>query len=74
MRPLTVWPFADRELDELCGRARRVLVMENNLGQMLPYVRAAIGHRVEVEALRPQVLGTLHRPAAVLARIREVLR
>jgi 2-oxoglutarate ferredoxin oxidoreductase subunit alpha len=73
-RPLTVWPFADRELEELCGHARRVLVMENNLGQMLPYVRAAIGHRVEVEGLRPQVLGTLHRPAAVLDRIREVLR
>jgi len=73
-RPLTVWPFADRELEELCGRARRVLLMENNLGQMLPYVRAAIGSRVEVEALPPQVLGTLHRPSAVLDKIKEVLR
>jgi len=48
--------------------------MENNLGQMLPYVRAAIGSRVEVEALPPQVLGTLHRPSAVLDKIKEVLR
>lgn len=74
VRPVTVWPFADRELNELCGRARRVLVMENNLGQLLPYVRSAIGRQVEAEALLPQVLGTLHRPAAVLARIKEVLR
>ncbi len=74
VRPLTVWPFADRELNELCGGVRRVLVMENNLGQLLPYVRSAIGRRTEAEGLLPQVLGTLHRPDAVLARIREVLR
>ena len=72
VRPLTVWPFADREIQALCRLARRVLVMENNLGQMVSFVQAAIGRFTEVIPLPPRVLGTLHRPAEVLAKIREV--
>lgn len=69
IRPITVWPFADIELQTLCKDSERVIVMENNLGQMLPYVTAAIGALTEVEGLPPQILGTLHRPADVLERI-----
>ncbi|MBT4611688.1 MAG: 2-oxoacid:acceptor oxidoreductase subunit alpha [Gemmatimonadetes bacterium] len=69
IRPITVWPFADVELRDLCSDAKRVIVLENNLGQMLPYVQAAIGNLTEVEGLSPKILGTLHRPADVLERI-----
>jgi len=71
VRPITVWPFADREIQELCEGARRVVVMENNLGQMLPYVQAALGGSASVTGLPPAVLGTLHRPADVLAHLEE---
>jgi 2-oxoglutarate ferredoxin oxidoreductase subunit alpha len=73
VRPITVWPFADREIRALCGAARRVLVLENNLGQMLPFVQAALGGAAEALPLPPRVLGTLHRPDHVLAAIREVM-
>ena len=73
MRPITVWPFADEEIRTLCGRARCVLVMENNLGQMLPYVQAALGGGTEVIPMAPVVLGTLHRPATVLEKIKGVM-
>ena len=73
LRPVTLWPFAGKEICELCAGARRVLVMENNLGQMLPYVQAAMAGRTEVMPLPPRVLGTLHRPVAVLETIREVI-
>ncbi|MDP6038179.1 MAG: pyruvate ferredoxin oxidoreductase, partial [Candidatus Latescibacteria bacterium] len=71
LRPITVWPFADREIQTLCENAKRVMVMENNLGQMLPYVQAAVN--ADVISLPPQVLGTLHRPQEVLERIQEVI-
>lgn len=71
LRPITVWPFADREIQALCKNARRVIVMENNLGQMLPYVQATVN--ADVISLPPQVLGTLHTPQEVLDRIREVI-
>jgi len=73
VRPLTVWPFADAEIRALCGKARRVLVMENNLGQMLPYVQAALAGITTAEPLPPRILGSLHHPDHVLEAIREVL-
>ncbi len=75
VRPLTVWPFADEEIRRLCAGARAVLVMENNLGQMLPYVQAALAGTAvaRVAGLPPQILGTLHHPDYVLAAVREVL-
>jgi len=72
VRPVTVWPFADREIRELCDGARHVVVMENNLGQMLPYVQAALGGAAQVTGLPPAVLGTLHRPADILAHLEEI--
>jgi hypothetical protein len=53
----------------LCREAERVVVMENNLGQMLPYVQAALGRYTQVDFLPPRVLGTLHRPADVLEAV-----
>ncbi|MEW6756087.1 MAG: 2-oxoacid:acceptor oxidoreductase subunit alpha [Candidatus Latescibacterota bacterium] len=73
VRPITVWPFPEEELRRVCAPARVVLVMENNLGQMLPYVQAALAGCARVLPLPPEVLGTLHRPDYVLGRIREVL-
>lgn len=69
VRPITVWPFADAELASLCRRAKRVLVLENNMGQMLPYVQAAVGRWTEADGLPPKTLGTLHRPQDVLAEV-----
>ncbi len=73
LRPITLWPFADREIAELCKGARKVIVMENNLGQMHAYVQAAMAGTCDVISLPPHVLGTLHRPMDVLETIREVL-
>lgn len=71
VRPVTVWPFADAELRALCKNARRILVMENNLGQMFPYVQAAVD--ADVISLPPKMLGMLHRPQEVMDCIREVI-
>ncbi|MDP6776720.1 MAG: 2-oxoacid:acceptor oxidoreductase subunit alpha [Candidatus Latescibacteria bacterium] len=73
LRPITLWPFADREISDLCQGARKVIVMENNLGQMYAFVQAAMEGACEVISLPPHVLGTLHRPSDVLETIREVL-
>jgi 2-oxoglutarate ferredoxin oxidoreductase subunit alpha len=70
IRPVTVWPFADREISALCEKAELVVVMENNLGQMLPLVQATLAGRARVVGLPPRVLGTLHRPDDVLDFVR----
>ncbi len=71
-RPITVWPFPDREITELSKRVRAILVLENNLGQMLHFVRANAS--CPVHFLEPEILGTLHGVDRVLAKLREVAR
>ncbi len=68
----TLWPFPDREIAALAERARHLLVLENNLGQMFHYVQAAAAPRCEVSFLPPRVLGELHEVEDILKAVREV--
>ncbi len=68
-RPVTVWPFPDREIAEFSKRVKAILVLENNLGQILPYVQAASS--CPVYFLEPEILGTLHGVDRVINRLRE---
>jgi len=68
----TLWPFPDREIAALAGKARHLIVLENNLGQMFHYVQAAAAGRSHVSFLRPRVLGELHEIEDILKAVREV--
>jgi 2-oxoglutarate ferredoxin oxidoreductase subunit alpha len=48
-RPITLWPFPYAALAQTASRARRVLVVEMNAGQMLEDVRLALKDRLPVE-------------------------
>jgi 2-oxoglutarate ferredoxin oxidoreductase subunit alpha len=68
----TIWPFADKEIAALAGRVRHLIVLENNLGQIFPYVQAAAAGRARVSFLPPRVLGELHEVGDILKAVREV--
>jgi 2-oxoglutarate ferredoxin oxidoreductase subunit alpha len=68
----TLWPFPDRELAAVAERARRLIVLENNLGQLFPYVQAAAAGRCSVSFLPPRVLGELHEIEDILKAVGEV--
>lgn len=69
----TLWPFPDREIAAVARQARHLIVLENNLGQLYPYVEAAAAGRCAVSFLPPRVLGELHTVEDILAAVREVL-
>jgi len=48
VRPLTVWPFPYKPLEEAANRGVKLLVVEDSLGQMLEDVRLAASGKVEV--------------------------
>jgi 2-oxoglutarate ferredoxin oxidoreductase subunit alpha len=73
-RMVTCWPLPDRELRKMADRVDAILVLENNLGQMYPYIKAETAHACQVEFLRPQVLGQIHDPAYILDHIKEMIR
>jgi 2-oxoglutarate ferredoxin oxidoreductase subunit alpha len=48
-RPLSLWPFPDRELRERAKKVHKVLAVEMSLGQMVEDVRLALNGQVEVD-------------------------
>ncbi len=73
-RLISCWPFPETEIRELAGRVERILVLENNRGQLYPYIRAEAAHACQVSFLGPRTLGQIHDPRHVLAHIRELIQ
>jgi len=73
-RPVTIWPFPESQIATLSQRVKTVLVLENNLGQLVHYVRAASNGHADVRFVPPSVLGKFHHPKQVLKEIKAVLR
>jgi len=74
LRFKTVWPFPDVEVEAAARAASCLIVLENNLGQLLPYIQAAAGGECPVLFQAPEMVGQLHDPALVLEAIEEAAR
>ena len=72
-RPITVWPFPQEQVEELSKKVKTIIVCENNLGQMYPFVKAAAKDNVKVIFLPPKILGTLYNQEEILNKIKEVI-
>ena len=72
-RPITVWPFPKEKIEDLSKKVKTIIVCENNLGQMFPFVKAAAAGKAKVKFLPPETLGTLYRPKDILNTIKEVI-
>jgi len=73
LRLITVWPFPGEEIEKMARKAKHVIVMENNLGQIYPYIKAEAAHFAEVSYLPPRMVGEIQSPEDILRKIREVL-
>ena len=71
-RPITLWPFPDKELLNFAvkAKAKKILVPEFNAGQMVLEVERLIKGYCDVEALS-LVNGELFKPAEILNKIKE---
>ncbi|HIH97404.1 MAG TPA: 2-oxoacid:acceptor oxidoreductase subunit alpha, partial [Thermoplasmata archaeon] len=66
LRLITVWPFPEKLIENL--NCSRILVAEQNLGQLVHLVRESA--RCEVQ-LCPKIGGEVHKPREILARLKE---
>ncbi|MBL6467483.1 MAG: 3-methyl-2-oxobutanoate dehydrogenase subunit beta, partial [Prevotellamassilia sp.] len=48
-RPITLWPFPEKQIRELSKKVKGILVVEINAGQMIFDVRCAVEGRTPVE-------------------------
>jgi len=72
LRLITVWPFPGEEIEKMARKAKNVIVLENNLGQLFPYIKAEAAPYAEVSFQPPSIIGQIHDPEAILKKIREV--
>jgi 2-oxoglutarate ferredoxin oxidoreductase subunit alpha len=49
LRPITLWPFPDKVIEEISGRVKKFLVVEMSAGQMVEDVRLAVNGKAEVD-------------------------
>jgi len=48
-RPITLWPFPTKQINELAQKTEKILVVEMNMGQMVRDVKLAVNGKVPVE-------------------------
>lgn len=72
LRLITPWPFPGEEIAAMARQVKKVIVLENNLGQLYPYIKAEAASFSEVYFLPPRVIGEIHDPQEVLKKIQEV--
>lgn len=49
LRPITLWPFPTRQIEDLSKRTKQALVIEMSAGQMIEDVRLSINGRIPVD-------------------------
>ncbi|RKJ81508.1 MULTISPECIES: 2-oxoacid:acceptor oxidoreductase subunit alpha [unclassified Pyramidobacter] len=69
-RPITLWPFADKELERLARRVKTIIVPELNCGQMVLEVERAVHGKARVVSLN-RVDGELFQPTEIFNKIVE---
>ena len=69
-RPVTVWPFPEKQLRARLPQLKKILMVEHNHGQMLLEVQRTVGGALPVDFLG-RVDGTVISPADILAKLSE---
>ncbi|MCR4441549.1 MAG: 3-methyl-2-oxobutanoate dehydrogenase subunit VorB [Peptococcaceae bacterium] len=70
-RPITLWPFPEKELNEATARARNVLTVEMSLGQMVEDVKLALNGRLPA-AFYGRVGGVVPTVSGVFEEIQKI--
>lgn len=71
-RPITLWPFPEKEINEACKNAQKVLTVEMSMGQMVDDVKLALNCSKPVEFFG-RTGGVIPSPAEILNKIKEMM-
>jgi 2-oxoglutarate ferredoxin oxidoreductase subunit alpha len=70
-RPITIWPFPEKEICELSKRVKHIIVPELNAGQLAIEVERAVAGKCEVHR-KNLINGELFKPNEIMSFIKEV--
>jgi len=74
VRLITLWPFPDDIILDVARKVNKIMVLENNMGQIVNEVRRVGGGEAEVTFLPSKILGTIHEPSYTMEKLKEVYK
>jgi len=72
VRLITLWPFPDDVILDVAKKVNKIMVLENNMGQIVNEVERVVGGGAEVMFLPPRIIGTIHEPSYTMEKLKEV--
>lgn len=72
LRPITLFPFPSKRLNELADKVKKFITVEVNMGQMVNDVKLAVNGKVPVELIHKGV-GMPPFPEDIVAQIEELI-
>lgn len=69
-RPITIWPFAEKELKPVTQKVKRIVVVEHNYGQLVHEVERVAQGSCEIKFVG-KINGTVITPQEILEKIEE---
>ncbi len=73
LRPITLWPFPKKRIQELSQKIKNILVVEMSLGQMVEDVRLSVEGRANIH-LHARPGGSLISPEEVMDSINKIIK
>jgi len=72
LRPITLWPFPTKKIEEMADKVKGILSVEMSVGQLVEDVRLAVNGKVKVEHFG-RFGGMIHSPEEVVEAVEKKL-
>ncbi|MEM1574583.1 MAG: 2-oxoacid:acceptor oxidoreductase subunit alpha [Nitrososphaerota archaeon] len=74
VRLITLWPFPEEILSNIIsnGKIKKIIVLENNMGQIINEVKRIFCKDIEIKFLPPEILGTIHDPIYIIENLKRM--
>ena len=69
-RPVTLWPFPQKELEAACKNAKKILTVEMSMGQMVQDIKLYSGHKVSDVEFYGEPGGIIPKVDAIIEKVK----
>lgn len=69
-RPITLWPFPEKQLEKSCENAKRILTVEMSMGQMVQDIKLYSGHKTSDVDFYGEPGGVLPKVEAIVSKVK----
>ena len=69
-RPITLWPFPQKEIEAACANAKKILTVEMSMGQMVQDVKLYSGHKVSDVEFYGEPGGIIPKVDAIIEKVK----